>query len=87
VLAVKFNEEVCHVNDRGEAFFFDRDFAGAVSIPPSILVDYQLHFLKVVNHDLFVSEEVYYKFVTLTAQMAKIAKEKKLACAASRING
>jgi hypothetical protein len=65
VLAVKFNEEYCHFSPEGRRFFYDRDFAPAVSIPKKELIDFQLHVLKVLDHKLFISEENYLKNVTM----------------------
>jgi hypothetical protein len=74
-IAVKYNEEVCFVNEKGRRFFFDADFAPAVQIPVKTLVDYQLHFLKMIDHNLFVSEEEYFKYVDKIMKMAAVIKE------------
>jgi hypothetical protein len=75
VLAVKFNEEVCHVTSRGERFYYHHEFEKAVCIPKKILVDFQLHFLKVVDHHLFVSEDIYFEYVNRIVSMARALKE------------
>jgi hypothetical protein len=65
VLAVKFNEEYCHFNASGRRFFWDTDFAPVVSIPKSVLIDFQFHILTVLDNKLFISEETYLRNVTM----------------------
>lgn len=77
VLAVKYNEETCHFNERGQRFFYDEEFSMAVCIPKKFLIDYQLYFLKVVDHNLFVSEEIYHQYVKLFVEAARTLKEQR----------
>jgi hypothetical protein len=79
VLAVKYNEETCHFNERGDRFFFDSEFALAVSIPKSILNRYQLHFLEVIDHHLFVSEIEYNDYVRLFIDAARTLRQQRVA--------
>jgi len=81
VLAVKYNEEVCHFNERGHRFFKDSEFSLAVSIPHSILTEYQLHFLETIDHHLFISEIEYNDYVKLFVDYAKRFKQQ---CSASQ---
>lgn len=57
VLAVKYYEEICLVNDKGERFYFDSQFQTAVNIPKPYLIDFQLIFLQTVDFELYISEE------------------------------
>lgn len=75
VIAVKFNEEVCFINDKKRRFYYDSDFAPAVQIPVPTLVDFQLHFLKTVDHELFVTEEEYLNYVQMFMEMAGVIRE------------
>ena len=74
-MAVKYYEEVCFINDNGERFFFDYEFQRAVSIPKNFLVDYQFEFLKVVDHELYISEQEYSTFVDKIMKLAAFLKQ------------
>ena len=79
MLAVKYNEETCHFSEAGHRFFYDYEFSRAVCIPTKILNNYQLHFLSVIDHNLFVSEQVYNDYVKLFVDAAKTLKTQKQA--------
>lgn len=75
VVAVKYNEEVCHFNSRGLRFYKDSEFSVAVSIPTKKLMQYQLHLLKTIDHNLFISEDEYTTFVRRICDMVKSIRE------------
>jgi hypothetical protein len=74
VLAAKYYEEICFFNDRGERFFYDRDYQLAVNIPRAYLRDLQLIFLDTVNYELFISEEEYNGFVDKIMRVAALLR-------------
>lgn len=49
-------------NSQNEVFHNDRQFERAVLLPKSLLLDLQFHFMEMVDHELFVAEEVYFQF-------------------------
>lgn len=59
VLATKYYEEVAFVNPSGFGFFMDGHLQVAVQIQKHVLVDFQLHVLDIIDHELFVAEELY----------------------------
>lgn len=64
------------MSPRGHVFFYDRDFSVAVSIPWADLVDFQLHFLNAVDHNLFVTEDTYNEYVSLFMQIIREMRQR-----------
>lgn len=75
VIAVKFNEEVCHFNSKGQRFFRDSEFSFAVNLPTKVLIEFQLHLLQIIDHNLFISEDFYTNYAKKICDMAKMLRE------------